>query len=126
MCHLCRCHCPLRRRHISFQLRIKCAKYPAWCAVAIVVVGSLSSCPPIAIIITIVVISRCTAAHHVARYAVTIIVDFHAHCAVAECEPELGVKKTLWWPFIELTQYVSPVPHCEIGIGKIYFSCCVR
>ena len=76
---------------------------------------------PVAIIITIVVVSRCAAAHHVACYAVTIIVDFVARRAVAESEPKLGVKKTLWWSFIELTQYVSPLLHCEIGIGNNIF-----
>jgi len=76
---------------------------------------------PVDIIITIVVVSRCAAAHHVARYAITIIVDFIARRAVAESEPKLGVKKTLWWPIIELTQYVSTVLHCEIGIGNNIF-----
>ena len=57
----------------------------------------------------------------IARYAITIIVDFVARRPVAESEPKLGVKKTLWWPFIELTQYVSPLLHCEIGIGNNIF-----
>jgi hypothetical protein len=35
-----------------------------------------------------------------------------------ESEPKLGVKKKPWWPFVELTQYVSPLLHCEIGIGN--------
>ena len=41
--------------------------------------------------------------------------------AIVISEPKFGVKKTLWWPFIELTQYVSPLLHCEIGIGNNIF-----
>jgi hypothetical protein len=52
---------------------------------------------------------------------VTIIVDCVARGAVAESEPKLGVNKTTWWPFIELIQYVSPLLHCEIGIGNNIF-----
>ena len=36
-------------------------------------------------------------------------------------EPKLGVKKKPWWPFIKLTNYVSPLLHCEIGIGNDMF-----
>ena len=36
-------------------------------------------------------------------------------------EPKLGVKQRPWWPFIPLTNYVSPLLHCEIGIGNILF-----
>jgi hypothetical protein len=36
-------------------------------------------------------------------------------------EPKLGVKQRLWWPFIPLTNYVSPLLHCEIGIGNTIF-----
>ena len=36
-------------------------------------------------------------------------------------EPKLGVKKKPWWPFIKLTHYVSPLLHCEIGIGNNIF-----
>jgi hypothetical protein len=57
----------------------------------------------------------------VARNDVTIIVDFVARGAVAESEPKLGVNKTTWWPFIELIKYVSPLLHCEIGIGNDIF-----
>jgi hypothetical protein len=86
---------------------------------------------PVAIVITIVVVSRRDTAHRVVAIAVTvavvvaivvvvtcndvsIIVDFVARGPVAEGEPKLGVNKTPWWPFIELTQYVSPLLHCEI------------
>jgi hypothetical protein len=36
-------------------------------------------------------------------------------------EPKLGVKQRPWWPFIPLTHYVSPLLHCEIGIGNAIF-----
>ena len=52
----------------------------------------------------------------VARNDIAIIVDFVARGAVAESEPKLGVNKTPWWPFI-----VSPLFHCEIGIGNDIF-----
>ncbi len=72
---------------------------------------------PIAIVITIVVVSRRDTAHPavaiavtvavvvaivvaVARNDIAIIVDFVARGAVAESEPKLGVNKTSWWPFI--------------------------
>jgi len=53
---------------------------------------------PVAIIITIIVVSRRAVAHHVTRYAVTIFVDFVARRAVAESEPKLGVKKKCGGP----------------------------
>jgi hypothetical protein len=52
---------------------------------------------------------------------IAIIINFVARGAVAESEPKVGVNKTPWWPFIELTQYVSPLLHCEIGIGNDIF-----
>jgi hypothetical protein len=78
----------------------------------------------VAIVITIVVVSRRDTAHRavaiagtvavvvaivvvIAHNDVAIIVDFVARGAVAESEPKLGVNKTPWWPFIELTQYAS-------------------
>ena len=96
---------------------------------------------PIAIVITIVVVSRRDTAHRaipiaftvavvvaivvlvivVAPYAVAIIVDCVARGAVAESEPKLGVNKTPYWPFIELIQYVSPLLHCQIEIGNNIF-----
>jgi hypothetical protein len=36
-------------------------------------------------------------------------------------EPQLGVKKRPWWPFIPLTNYVTPLLHCEIGVGNVIF-----
>jgi hypothetical protein len=36
-------------------------------------------------------------------------------------EPKLGIKQRPWWPFIPLTNYVSPLLHCEIGIGNVIF-----
>jgi hypothetical protein len=36
-------------------------------------------------------------------------------------DPKLRVKQRPWWPFIPLTNYVSPVLHCEIGIGNVFF-----
>jgi hypothetical protein len=36
-------------------------------------------------------------------------------------EPKLGVKQRPWWPFIPRTNYVSPLLHCEIGIGNAIF-----
>jgi len=91
----------------------------------------------VAIVITIVVVSRRDTAHRavpiavtaavvvaivvvVARNDVAIIVNFVARGAVAESEPKLGVNKTPWW-LIEITQYVSPLLHCEIGIGNDIF-----
>jgi hypothetical protein len=96
---------------------------------------------PIAIVITIVVVSRRDTAHRavpiaftvavvvaivvvvivVAPYALAIIIEFVARGAVAESKPKLGVNKTPWWPFIELIQYVSPLLHCEIEIGNNIF-----
>ena len=37
-------------------------------------------------------------------------------------EPKLGVKQRPWWPFIPLTKYVTPLLHCEIGIGNDLFT----
>ena len=36
-------------------------------------------------------------------------------------KPMLGIKQWPWWPFIPLTNYVSPLLHCEIGIGNVIF-----
>ncbi len=36
-------------------------------------------------------------------------------------EPQLGVKQRPWWPFIPLTNYVSPLLHCEITVGNVIF-----
>jgi len=36
-------------------------------------------------------------------------------------EPKLGIKEKPWWPFIPLENYVSPLLHCEIGIGNLLF-----
>ncbi len=36
-------------------------------------------------------------------------------------KPKLGVKQWPWWPFIPLTNYVSLLLHCEIGIGNAIF-----
>jgi hypothetical protein len=33
-------------------------------------------------------------------------------------EPELGVKKQPWWPFIPLSNYMIPILHCKIGVGN--------
>ena len=35
--------------------------------------------------------------------------------------PKLRVKQRPWWPFIPLTNYVSPLLHCEIGVGNVIF-----
>jgi hypothetical protein len=34
-------------------------------------------------------------------------------------DPKLGQKKKPWWNFIPLTNYMSPLLHCEIGIGNM-------
>ena len=34
-------------------------------------------------------------------------------------EPKLGIKQQPWWPFIPLTNYVTPLLHYEIGIGNV-------
>ena len=34
-------------------------------------------------------------------------------------KPKLGIKQRPWWPFIPLTNYVTPLLHCEIGIGNV-------
>ena len=34
-------------------------------------------------------------------------------------EPKLGVKQRPWLPFIPLTNYMTPLLHCEIGIGNV-------
>ncbi len=36
-------------------------------------------------------------------------------------EPQLGIKQRPWWPFIPLSNYVSPLLHCKIGIGNNLF-----
>jgi hypothetical protein len=33
-------------------------------------------------------------------------------------DPVLGVKKKPWWPFIPLSNYLTPLLHCLIGIGN--------
>ncbi len=33
-------------------------------------------------------------------------------------DPQLGVKQKPWWPFILLSNYMTPLLHCEIGIGN--------
>jgi hypothetical protein len=33
-------------------------------------------------------------------------------------EPNLGVKKKPWWPFIPVSHFMVPLLHCEIGIGN--------
>jgi hypothetical protein len=35
-------------------------------------------------------------------------------------EPQLGVKQRPWWPFIPLTNYVSPLLHCESLRNNIF------
>jgi len=72
----------------------------------------------VAVVVAIVVV--------VARNDVAIIVDFVAHGAVVESEPKLGVNKTPWWPFIEITQYVSLLLTVKLELGTIYFSCSGR
>ncbi len=37
-------------------------------------------------------------------------------------EPLLGIKQRPWWPFIPLTNYFTPLLHCEIGIGNDLFT----
>ncbi len=37
-------------------------------------------------------------------------------------EPLLGIKQWPWWPFIPLTNYVTPLLHWEIGIGNNLFT----
>jgi hypothetical protein len=37
-------------------------------------------------------------------------------------KPKLGMKQRLWWPFIPLTKYATPLLHCEIGIGNDLFT----
>jgi hypothetical protein len=34
-------------------------------------------------------------------------------------ELQFGVKQLPWWPFIPLTNYASPLLHCEIGVGHV-------
>ncbi len=36
-------------------------------------------------------------------------------------EPQIGVKKRPWWPFIPLTNYTTPLLHCETGVGNVIF-----
>ena len=33
-------------------------------------------------------------------------------------DPQLGVKQKPWWPFIPLSNYMTPFLHCKIGIGN--------
>ena len=33
-------------------------------------------------------------------------------------DPKLGVKQKPWWPVIPLSNYMTPLLHCEIGIGN--------
>jgi hypothetical protein len=49
------------------------------------------------------------------------LVDAGTIAETSESEPKLGVKKRPWWPFIPLTHYVSPLLHCEIGVGNDIF-----
>jgi hypothetical protein len=41
--------------------------------------------------------------------------------SINDDKPMLGIKQWPWWPFIPLTNYVSPLLHCEIGIGNVIF-----
>jgi hypothetical protein len=36
-------------------------------------------------------------------------------------KPQLGLKKRTWWPFLPLTNYITPLLHCEIGVGNLIF-----
>ncbi len=36
-------------------------------------------------------------------------------------KPQLGIKQQPWWLFIPLTNYVSLLLHCDIGIGNVFF-----
>jgi hypothetical protein len=40
---------------------------------------------------------------------------------ISNNELQLGIKQQPWWSFIPLTNYVSPLLHCEIGIGNDLF-----
>jgi hypothetical protein len=33
-------------------------------------------------------------------------------------EPLLGIKQQPWWPFIPLSNYMTPLLHCKIRIGN--------
>ncbi len=55
-----------------------------------------------------------------------VTVNFWAHvnginAERSKNEPQLGIKQRPWWPFIPLTNYVTPLLHCEIGIGNDIF-----
>jgi hypothetical protein len=49
------------------------------------------------------------------------LLEFGTMAEASTKEPKLGVKQRPWWPFIPLTNYVSPLLHCEIGIGNALF-----
>ncbi len=107
-CHCRRCIIIISPVAIVITIVVVSQRDTAHCAVAIAVTVAVV----VAIVVVVIV---------VAPYAVAIIIDSVSRRAVATSEPKLGVKKTPWWPFIELTQYVSPLLHCEIGIGNNIF-----
>ncbi len=49
------------------------------------------------------------------------LLEFGTMAEASTKESKLGVKQRPWWPFIPLTNYVSPLLHCEIGIGNVLF-----
>jgi hypothetical protein len=55
------------------------------------------------------------------RWTIKDLVSCRMNAESNNFEPKLGVKQRPWWPFIPLTHYVSPLLHCEIGIGNAIF-----
>jgi hypothetical protein len=49
------------------------------------------------------------------------LVRFGINAESSNNKPQLGIKQRPWWSFILLTNYVSPLLHCEIGIGNDLF-----
>ncbi len=55
------------------------------------------------------------------RWTMEDLVSYGMNAESNNSKPKLGVKQQPWWPFIPLTHYVSPLLHCEIGIGNAIF-----
>ena len=108
LCH-CRC-CIIIVSHVAITITIVIVSHRDTAHRAVPIAFTVAVV--VAIIVIVIV---------VAPYALAIIIDFVAGGTVAESEPKLEVNKTPWWFFIELIQYVSPLLHCEIGIGNDIF-----
>jgi hypothetical protein len=55
------------------------------------------------------------------KWMIDDLVSYGMNAESNNSNPKLRVNQRPWWPFIPLTNYVSPLLHCEIGIGNAIF-----